>query len=299
MISVIICSANKDVLSKALESINATIGVPFETIIIENSAAKFGISEAYNYGAAKAKFDILCFMHEDICFETNNWGQKVLTYLQDTTVGLIGIAGGDTKSLVPSSWSSSVFESEISIIQHFKNKLKQPQRIFKTGYPEDKNSIKKVVCLDGVWMCTRQDVFAQYNFDSKTFKGFHGYDIDFSLQVFMQYKVCVVFDILIHHYSNGSYTKTWMQNMMLVSDKWKNQLPVSVRNLSVKEFTVQHWTTMGRFLDYLFRLNYNLSFIIQQLFKYSFNKYFRINYFLYFIKYAAVNYFKPAKQNTD
>ncbi len=279
-----------------IENINATIGIPFEVIVIENEVGAFGISEAYNQGAAKATFDIYCFMHEDIAFETLNWGEKVLIHLSEKSVGLIGVAGGDTKNLTPTSWSASIFESEISIIQHYKNNGRPPERILKTGYPENKNLIKPVACLDGVWMCTRRDVFEQHKFDSETFKGFHGYDIDFSLQVFKSYKVCVVFDILVNHYSDGSFNKIWMKNMMLLSKKWKGFLPVSVRPLTKKEFITQHWTSMSAFIEHLLRLDYRLDFILFQFLKYSINKFFHFFHFSHFLKLILNRYFKK-KEN--
>lgn len=73
MISIIICSKNKDLLKDVSANIELTIGVPYEIIAIENNKGEFGICKAYNDGASKAKYDIFCFMHEDISFETQNW----------------------------------------------------------------------------------------------------------------------------------------------------------------------------------------------------------------------------------
>ena len=298
MISIIICSANETVLQKALDSVKDTIGVPYEAIVVENREGKYGLSEAYNKGVTKATHDVFCFMHEDVCFETNDWGVKVLNYLCDKSIGLIGLAGGDTKGYVPSSWSSFIFASEVSIIQHFKHQNKPPQRICRTGYSEDVSAIKPVASMDGVWMCTRRDVYEQCRFDDKTFKHFHGYDIDFSLQVFMKYKVCVVFDIILHHYSEGSYTLDWLKNMILVTDKWKHKLPVSVRSLSEHDYLIQHWTAMVRFIDKLIEFEYKLPLVYYYICRYSFNRYFRIRQFLYSFKYAFQTFYL-AKKHAD
>jgi hypothetical protein len=284
MISVIISSQHEAVLRAVKKNVQETIGVPFEIITFENSGGQTGICEVYNLGASKARFGILCFMHEDISFETNDWGRIAAAHLQDSSIGLIGLAGGDTKGLVPSSWSSSVFQSEISIIQHYKENNTAPERIIKTGYPEDNSLLKNVVCVDGVWMCTKREVFEKFRFDNNTFSGFHGYDIDYSLQVFSQYKVCVVFDILVHHYSDGNYSRAWMDSMILVSNKWKKQLPVSVRNLSKKEFIRQHWTSMGLFLEKLDLLKYTFLEKLKLFFRYSFNRYFHLKHFLHFLR---------------
>lgn len=292
MISIIICSVNKNALKKAMNNVSATIGVPFETIAIDNRNNSCGICEAYNTGALRAKYDILCFMHEDVSFDTENWGQKVIDHLFNSSIGLIGLAGGDTKSYVPSSWASLISASEISYVQHFKNPAIEPQKIYRTSSPENKSSIKQVACIDGFWMCTRKDVFAKYRFDSKTFKGFHGYDIDFSLRVGTEYKVAVIFDVIVHHYSEGSFDKTWMKNAILLSNKWKNKLPVTVCNLDKKELIRQHWTAMNCFIDKLIELNYPLPAVLFYFFKYSFHKLFYWKHFLHFLKYIFIAHFK-------
>jgi hypothetical protein len=284
MISVIISSQNETVLQAVKKNIEQTIGVPFEIIAIENSRGQMGICEVYNTAASRAGFDIFCFMHEDISFETKHWGRIAAGHLQDSSVGLIGVAGGDTKGLVPSSWSSSVFQSEISIIQHYKKDNALPQRIVKTGYPEDPSTLKNVVCLDGVWLCTKREIFEKFRFDNNTFNGFHGYDIDYSLQVFSYYKVCVVFDILIHHYSDGSYSRQWMNSMIAVSKKWKKQLPRSVRKLSKDELIRQHWTSMGVFIEKLIALKYSFPDKMNLFCRYSFNRYFHLKHFLHFLR---------------
>jgi Glycosyltransferase like family len=296
MISIIISSRSHDVLQAIKDNVQKTIGVPFEIISFENKNGTKGLCEVYNLGAAKAKYNLFCFMHEDISFETNDWGKKVIHHLADKNVGLIGLAGGDTKGLVPSSWSSSIFQSEISIIQHYKTRNLPPERILKTGYPDDVSVIKKVVCIDGVWMCTRRDVFEKFRFDSDTFKGFHGYDVDFSLQVFQEYKVCVVFDILVHHYSDGNYNKTWVENIIKISNKWKEQLPKTVRMLDHKELVRQHWTTMGGFLKKLSNLKYPFAVKLKLFLEYSFNRFFHLMHFLHFLKLLIKNDFNKEEQ---
>ena len=282
-------------LDNVVKSITYTIGVPFEIISIENSTRRYGICAAYNIGAARAKYDIYCFMHEDISFDTYGWGEKVIAHLQHPRVGLIGLAGGDSKSYVPSPWASVVSYNEGNFIQHFKDPLTPPQKIYGTCSPEDDSIIKNVVCVDGFWMCTKKEVFAKYQFDEKIFTGFHGYDIDFSLQVVQEYEVAVVFDILVHHYSDGNFDRTWLRNAMLVSDKWESSLPKSVRHVSEEKLLHEHWLTLKSFIDKLIQLNYSLPVICIFYFKYSFKKLFYWKHFLYFFKYIFLEYLKKDK----
>jgi GT2 family glycosyltransferase len=284
MVSVIICSKTREAVERVKENIEATIGVPHEIIVIENPDGQFGICTAYNRGGTAARFDILCFMHEDVSYETIGWGHNVVRHLAKKKTGLIGVAGGDTKSLVPSSWPSSIFESEISIIQYNSSNWKNGYRLIKTGYPDNKEAFKKVACLDGVWMCTRKDIFEKFRFDDETFKGFHGYDIDYSLQVATAYDVCVVFDVLIHHYSAGSFNRAWLWSTILVSRKWKDKLPFTVRQISDGELVRQHWTSMNVFIDRMIECGYGRAFMFYQLLAFSVNRYFHFRHSLHSLK---------------
>jgi glycosyltransferase involved in cell wall biosynthesis len=283
MISIIICSHKKKVLETLAANIELTIGIAYEIIVIENPEGVFGICEAYNRGAEKASFDIFCFMHEDTFFETPEWGKKVVQHLAAKTTGLIGLAGGDTKSMIPGSWPSYITENEISLIQHFKDNQKSPEKIIQTG-ADLPGQPAEVACIDGVWMCTRRDVFTQYQFDENFFKGFHGYDIDFSLQVNQTWHVFVVFDILLHHYSEGSFNREWLTENTRLSKKWKKRLPFSVKNVSKAALIRQHWTCMHIYIDQMISLKCSTGFMLSNFFYFSFNRYFHWRHFLYSCK---------------
>jgi GT2 family glycosyltransferase len=280
MISIIICSVNQQHFDTVSNNIANTIGTAFEIIRIDNLQNKYGICAAYNLGAAKAKGNILCFMHEDICFETMNWGTLVINHLSDESTGMIGVAGGTSKSLVPSGWSPAIFDSEINVVQHFRFSAEPPKRICKTKFTELKTNRTEVVAIDGVWMCVRKEVFDDVSFDATTFTGFHGYDIDFSFQVFCKYEIYVVFDILLHHYSEGSFDNAWLTSTIKVSEKWNNILPVSADQLSKEEVVRQHWTCMRFFLQKIKEQQMNKLTIFAYFIRYSFNSMFNAKHFL-------------------
>ena len=104
MISIIICSADKLQLAQVSENIAATIGLPFEIISFSNPGAQVGICEVYNRCIDQSKYDLICFMHEDILIKTMNWGKVIQSYFTaDEQLGLVGIAGSTYKALCPSS----------------------------------------------------------------------------------------------------------------------------------------------------------------------------------------------------
>jgi len=286
MISIIICSVDSKRLDLLKKNIDRTIGVPYEIIVIENSKNLYGICSAYNEGGKKSIFPFLCFMHEDVMIDTENWGILVCKYLSNPTIGLIGVAGGDAKSLVPSSWSVPVYSNEISIIQHCKYTQQEPKKI-RTTRNASNSASSQVVVLDGVWMCTRKEIFDQFRFDEKMLKGFHGYDIDFSLQVGSQYKLLVVFDVELHHYSEGSPGKEWLDASIAISNKWKQQLPVSIYTDKVL-LREHHWRSMQVFLQHLDRLNINTFLRLRLFLNYSFNSNFHLRRFLSMCKYLLI-----------
>ena len=85
MISVIICSANESRMQKIRENVAATIGVEHELVMVTNAKEIGGICSGYNAGAEQAVFDTLCFVHDDVSFLTNGWGQRVLAHFQGKT----------------------------------------------------------------------------------------------------------------------------------------------------------------------------------------------------------------------
>lgn len=234
MISLIICSRDKQKLQEVIKSAENTIGVAYEVIVIDNSEGKYSIFQAYNEGIRNSSGDMLCFMHEDITFKTNDWGQKIaVIFEENSNIGLIGIAGSSYKSRVPTHWSfpdALAKTSYINIIQHYKdNKI-----IHHYNNPRQEN-FSQVVAVDGVWFCARKDVFNKISFDDRTFFNFHGYDVDFSLSVNKCYRVVVTFDILIEHLSPGNFNKTWLSETIKLHAKWCDNLPVDLEILTKQE----------------------------------------------------------------
>jgi len=222
MLSIIICHRNTELLNAIKTSIASTIGIVYELIIIDNTNNEFTIFSAYNIGVTKAKYDIVCFAHEDILFHSINWGEKVLTHFNDPKIGMIGVLGGMAQSSIPSPWwTNNYFEKSArnllmktngKLYQHFSNPFKD---INKT----------EVIIIDGLWFCIRKSLFDKICFDEKTFTGFHLYDADISMQVNEYAKNYVVFDILIEHVWSGIISKNYYIDLLTFTNKWQSQLP--------------------------------------------------------------------------
>lgn len=102
MISIIICSRDRSMLSAAATNIEETVGEEHEIVAIDNSSGDYNIFTAYNTGIERAKGDILCFMHEDVTIYTKGWGRTISDTLDSRPdVGMIGVLGSQAVAEAP------------------------------------------------------------------------------------------------------------------------------------------------------------------------------------------------------
>jgi len=231
MISIIISTYKPLLFQQVSKSIEKTIGVEYEIIAIENHA-KYSICEAYNIGVSKSKYPYLCFVHEDVLFKTNDWGKRLISTMKsDSSIGLIGVVGTKFKSSYPSALGQSPLlwkEFMRGHIYHW------DKNYFDYDNTLEHKDIEDVVCVDGVFLFTQKLIFQQCRFDEKLLTHFHGYDIDFSLQVlFQSYRVVVDRCMVVDHHSDGNYS---VQNSIAnrkVAKKWFWKLPVVSKDLKM------------------------------------------------------------------
>jgi len=251
MISIIISTQDKVLLDRLSENINDTIGVEFEIVAIENKGI-YSICEAYNTGVAKSNFQYLCFVHEDVLFKTKDWGKRLISILKnDPAIGLIGIAGTKFRSTYPSAIGQGP-----GLRKFLRGNIYHWDTYKDFDISNRQNELDDVVCIDGVFMFTKKEVFKDCRFDDKLLTHFHGYDIDFSLQVYFQsYRVIVDRGILLAHYSNGNYIGQNTIANRKVGRKWMRKLPVATRDTHLNRINI-------RYLDFL-----NWIYFIRTAFK--------------------------------
>jgi hypothetical protein len=224
MISIIISSRDAEQLAAVTDNIQATIGVPLEIISIDNSGAKMGICQAYNQGAKQSQYEILCFMHEDICMRTQNWGQVLERILSDQSIGLVGIAGSVSRVDFPAPWGGYVAHWRSKVVQHHSGGRYTDSLEFNPKH----EICSDVAVVDGCWMACRRETWERHPFDAQTFQGFHLYDEDLSMQIRQDARVCVTFEIILEHFSAGGYNREWFAAAEIFHRKWKNHLPVLI-----------------------------------------------------------------------
>jgi hypothetical protein len=250
MISLVICSRTIQLNESLRINIDKTIGTEYEIILIDNSQNQYSIFEAYNKGVELSKYSFICFMHDDIQYITDNWGKLALAHFENNQVGAIGISGSPYLSLFPSPWWSSGLISKY-IVELDNNK----ETLVNISYKRPENNAVEVVALDGVWLFVRKSVFNSIKFDNSSFKGYHFYDLDLSMQLKQSgFILLSVFDILIKHQSMGNINYSWVKNGFLFSFKWRSMLPISQNYVSMKQMVYFEFKSIKFSLKTLYRL---------------------------------------------
>lgn len=276
MISIVVCS-KQNILSEIFsENIRNTIGVEYEIIAIDNSENKFSIFEAYNRGWKQSRFDYVCFVHDDVHFNSQNWGENVIRHLQNPETGICGLAGGPLVTHIPASWKNKYQSVNIIQADYRKNK---PERLVRL--PHGFNGLSnEVILLDGVFLCLRRNLNSFIQFD-ESFSGFHIYDLDICLQSYTSgFKNYVIYDLSLTHFSRGNRDKIYFKNLIMLYKKWETKLPLSLdylnmdKSLQIKEIETKQ----------LFRLFYKLvnrKFSMLEI----------MNEITYFSQQSRLNYF--------
>lgn len=243
MISIIICSRKQDIPSTLKQNIVATIKCKYELIVIDNSQCQYNIFQAYNEGVRRSKGEILCFMHDDILFHTNDWGNIIeRTFAENTHIGAIGIAGAHIVVDAPAPmWSfqqvstCKLFTFDPDYLTYAHNGGDNETGGYWFGnqlYAEGKGMVE-VANIDGLWMCIRRPLFDAIRFDEETYSGFHCYDADISMQInAANYKIVVSNEILIEHASPGQLDADYFDAANRWYAKWRGYLPI-VRGVDI------------------------------------------------------------------
>jgi len=270
MVSVVIASVNEAQLLAVKENIKQTIGVEYEILSFANADGKMGLCEIYNLGAKQAKYNMLCYMHEDIEIKTSRWGEKMLDlFTREPKIGVAGVAGCAYKSFTPSGWGAESFEVNLvfqNYMQHFKHAAKPSIHAYSNP---NNSSFEKVVTVDGMWFCTTKEVVNRIGFDADTFKGFHCYDLDFCLNAGQFYDVVVTFEVLMEHFSEGGYNRDWFLETLKLHQKWEHILPRMLGELSGKNIQLIEKRAFKRLLSKLVELKFDKQYILTLLLQYK------------------------------
>jgi hypothetical protein len=171
------------------------------------------------------------------------WGSLVAKNFSDESLGALGIAGSPYYPDVPGSWwaGGCVYETLI------KDNGSQMYVSTKT-FDRERTVSKPVTVLDGVWLCIRNSLFEKVRFDDSRFSGFHFYDIDICLQVHCaHYRLMCSSEILIEHFGKGNVDRNWIDNAIILQQKWSGQLPAYVGRFGSRQKSQIAYKTITEF----------------------------------------------------
>lgn len=176
------------------------------------------LSQVYNEIISESKNDIIVLCHDDLEFDTNRWGDKLLKiFSKNPDYGIIGVAG--TTDLVDGRWWT-LKKSSTGIVNHKKDGKKWESKFS----PDQGHLLKQVVVLDGLFI-TLDKTKIKKGFDEE-FKGFHHYDLGFCFPNHLSgVKIGVTTQIRLTHLSVGVTNQVWEDNKKQFEEKYKENLP--------------------------------------------------------------------------
>ena len=207
--------------AKYTEYLRKTSGIKDVEIIELVNQNQYSLTEAYNKGLKEAKNDIIVFLHDDLFFNTDKWGKKIINHFNNSDFGIIGLAG-TTKLNESGKWWENP-ELMAGIVNH-----KHEGKTHESKYCQPhEDKILETLLLDGLFFAVDRKRI-KTNFDEEV-KGFHFYDISFTLENhLLGVKVGVVTDIRVTHLSIGQVNQEWEDNRVLFVEKHKSVLPIEI-----------------------------------------------------------------------
>ena len=274
MISIIICSISFELANNVQKNIKETIGVVHEIIVFDNNFHKYSIAKVYNLLLQQAKFETVCFIHEDLVFKSDNWGVELIETFKDDTIGLIGGWGSVYKSKYPSTWP-------ICAKSLYRVNPADSNVIHASNSYDSYNSSSEVVVIDGAFMASKKSILQKNGFDDNLLTGFHCYDLDISLRIHLHFKVVVSHKIHLIHLSKGNTDINWLEQTERFTNKWKNKLSMYVKgSYDESIFSESDYYAASTYLSILLNIpaqHYKIIKIYIEILL----KYFRYNKFKY------------------
>ncbi len=163
---------------------------------------------------------ILC--HDDIYFDSKNWGQKILNHFKrKNDYGILGLAG--TTHLPKSAKWWEDFSKMKGIVNH-ENEGKKWESRYANGIP---NAIHQVCLVDGLFIAIHKNRI-KHTFNESV-PGFHFYDMTFCTENHLSgVQIGVIYNIRLTHKSIGMTNESWEKNREEYIERFKNELPISI-----------------------------------------------------------------------
>ena len=180
------------------------------------------LSQVYNEILSESSNDIVVLLHDDLEFDTKNWGEKLLKGFQkNPEYGIVGLAG--TKFLPETAKWWTVSPTMYGIVNHKKDGKK-----WTSSYSNDLGQkFEDVVITDGLFIAVDKTKI-KHNFD-ESIPGFHFYDLGFTLTNYLDgVKIGVTTMVRVTHLSIGQTNEQWEINRQNFANKYQSELPINI-----------------------------------------------------------------------
>jgi len=213
---------------KYIEYLKKTCGLKNIQVIQKINNGEKNLSQTYNEILKESEYDYVVLCHDDIEFDTINWGKKIINHFNNTDFGILGVAG--TTDIPESGMWWEDKRKMMGIVNH-KHQGKKWESKYSKSWGDE---ITQGCFVDGLFIALNKKEI-KVNFDESV-DGFHFYDVYFSVNNFLKgVKVGVLYNIRLTHLSIGQTNEQWEKNRIIFSENYKESLPISSeRNLNLK-----------------------------------------------------------------
>lgn len=210
-ISLITVYNNINLLQQMVESASMQENVTIDYVLIDNRTNQFAsAAAALNYGAKKAKGEVLVFLHQDIEFLEKSALSDIYRFGVTNQNTIFGAAGVKSKLVDTGEFFSSMYAGEDKV--------------------QYKCCTAPANCytLDECLIACHKDVMKRIKFDEETCNGWHLYGADFCLQAGLipEYSVMVIPMDYVWHKSNGNADKYYIKTQDLLAKKYRGKYKI-------------------------------------------------------------------------
>jgi glycosyltransferase involved in cell wall biosynthesis len=203
-----------------IKHITSTIGVEHNVHCYPNFN-EYSLSEIYNKALLEHNNDdntIFVFCHNDIIFDSKDWGKRLLYKFNNYDYDILGVAGSTFMPENGKWWHDR--SKMVGIVKH-----QQLEQTWTSEYSPKFLGIKSTIMVDGLFMAVNPDTII-HNFDEE-YKGFHFYDVAFCFPNYLDgCNIGVVCDLHITHKSIGETNQEWENRREKFAKDYAEWLPI-------------------------------------------------------------------------
>lgn len=191
------------------------------SIVYIRNAENLGISKACNLAGGRARYDVLCFMHNDVFVYEEEWTSKIRQFiLRHSGTGVVGLYGAKTLRKNGSFRGKTIVHS-------------------KKDRPAIAKAFERVATIDGLFMAMRKSVFEDIGGYNELFP-IHYYDKDISLRAVKHDFDNYIINMPFEHECGSTRKQIRDENQVREEARgifigiWEGFLPVDVNSLREK-----------------------------------------------------------------